>query len=142
MAASIENNELKTIGVKPALDQGSIRTYPRRFSDYTQVNAFNYANNTDVPVYTVPTGKTLYLVSFNASFDNEAGAARIGYTRILTGAAAIWWLLSFSSLTNTGSDNHGFSFSVPLEVPAGYVFAAFSGGADAVQYLSISGYLI
>lgn len=140
MAGAIEYNEAKHVGVKPAVDQDSIRIYSRIPEWGNEVVATGVANNSTVTVYTVAAGKTLYLTHANVDLTNNSGAVTFSATYISTGGGGVYFRLANAYLPAGNSKGKVLIFNPPMEVPATYYFVLASGVLNAPSYLSIHGF--
>lgn len=101
-----EQNQVKWVGTRPG-------------HNGVQVLERNTANNGTTVIYTVPAGKTLYLVNWTLAFfaGGVTGDARMC---IWDTTPAIWKFLAFMTVAVNDADNMELSTPFPVEVPAQY----------------------
>jgi len=121
-----EPNQVKWIGVRPA-HRG------------TQIIAYGSANNAIVILYTVTTGKTLFLSSWSCQISATAVPVACGfYLRDAGDVEATLFLylnmVSIGQLTETWQDCY------PIEIPADYDLVLKTGDPGAIIRGSFHGW--
>lgn len=106
-----------------------------------QIAAYYGVTDATTAVYTVPDGKTLFLVTALAAFDNWSAAARSGSAVLYTDAAAAVWFLAGWRFVANGNDQVPIHFNPPMEIPEKYYFTLISSGANSSSRLSLFGWL-
>lgn len=140
MAEPKEGNSLNHVGVKPAVDQDSIRTYPRLMDDLTQIYDYDTVENNTLTFYTVTAGKTLNLITCNILIYNTSGGAGTSWLRIHNDSGGTTSYLAYTVFTGDGNDHYEISYPIPLLVPAGYYFRAYSSVAGLFLRSAIHGF--
>jgi len=142
MAETIEHNEIRHVGVKPAVDQDSIRMYSKMPDFATEVTAIdNVALGTN-DWYTVPAGKTLYLTTFVLSASNTLGGITDGYSMIRTSAPADYFCFFSGVMPRTFILLQSYPFNPPLPIPENYYFRHYSNHGQLLIYGSLYGFLV
>lgn len=112
-----EPNQAKWRGVRPA-------------HNGTRVHFWGYCNNNSVTLYTVTTGKTLYLVSELIKVVWTTSAARLTYIVTDAADAMVWTFINDqvggNSFALTARDRE-----YPFEIPSGYKIKLTSSGVGA-----------
>ena len=142
MADAIEYNEVNHVGIKPAVDQDSIRVYPRRIALSTQIFNFNEADNATVVLYTVPTGKTAFINNVVYYAYNTSGGVGFCYFGVFNATPTLVSILGLTYFTGDGSEQQSTNFNVPFEIPANYTFKLISGAANVKVGATIYGYTL
>ncbi len=134
-----ESNEVRMLGILPS--QGADPIPVGKIPDGgTQVVAWSHTENATLVVYTVSTGKTLYLS--NATFISRNSAELYKYTRFFVTNAADEDQYYFYRIIQLADSiiSCPYSFLPPLEIPAGYKIKLFSGDSDLQCMAFIHGY--
>jgi hypothetical protein len=120
----------------------SLRTYSRRPASSTQVFSSLAANNSTGTIYTVPTGKTLYLCDISFLVYNTSGSPCFCYMALKDSGGGVKWNINYTHLTGDGSHNFGLSFPIPIEIPEAYYFVISSNVANAYTSGMLHGFLL
>ena len=105
----------------------------------TQVAKSATATNAIVIVYTVPSGKTLYLNSCSLNF--LASAATVFYLGVRdTADVDQYYIITLTGAVATADTGHSMTFPIPLEIPAGWDIFVRSTTASGTAYGFIHGF--
>lgn len=106
-----------------------------------QAFAYNVANNNTVTIYTVPSGKTLWLTSLFLSANQTVAAATSTIIRLYN--ATPTEIMRWAYLMSIIEASHQFwSFNPPLKLDAGFTLQITSPTANVFAHLSMTGYLL
>ena len=140
MAFTIENNEVNHVGVKPAVDQDSIRTYPKIMDGHTPIIKNGYYNNSNGNIHTVTAGKKLQLISLNiTAYNVGAGAGIIGVSLRDTVPTSLFFF-DYISMPVNSFHSSIYQPAIPMQIPAGYTIYGTSNLAGLILIASIYGY--
>jgi hypothetical protein len=140
--AEIEHNQINRVGILPSYDMDSIRQYPRRPYNSTQIVSGLSGSSVAVIVRTVAAGKTLYLCSAVISVYNGDAAFKYGNMFIRDDADTFWCYLITLYTPPSAAQNQGLYYVPPVEVPSGYDVCIQTNDNDCVICGSIKGYEI
>ncbi len=132
MAASLfaEHNKAAWAGVRPAVNG-------------TPIFLSGNANNSNLPLYTVPAGKTLLVFNNWFHLDIRAGVGLFGHFSVYTGGGLLVYSLDYvASGVGTGFPMGHQARFVPLEVPAAYTLNLVSPAANVTCYGGFEGLLV
>jgi hypothetical protein len=140
MADSIENNEVKHRGVKPAVGQDSIRVYNRIPDSLTQIQETGFALNGNSTIYTVPSLKTFYLLNVDYSISNYTEGAGLGYVYIYDSTPTVIYRVAYLKFISSGIFAGHPHYNQPLELSAGSYIYIYSDSLNLFVSCSVHGY--
>lgn len=121
-----EKNRMRWVGVRPG-------------HNGTQVLERRYATNARVTVYTVGAGKVAFITHIAlGSPSNVSGAVYCVIAN--TVPEDLWFPIIGYNITNMPSIHGEASYWPPIELPAGYIIAVFSGAAGLDVWCSVHGW--
>ena len=105
-----------------------------------KVCSYNYAENAWAVVYTVPSGKLLYLclaiLMVNAAANGE------GMLCVFDNTGIFQYCLAVTRKAAGDGDTYPISFPIPLEIPSGWEIRVYSSASSFYSYSFILGYLL
>lgn len=130
------------IGVFPGNAMDSLRVYPRIPDGGTQVvKAVSVRDSTNV-IYTVPADTLFFLSSASYSHRNVSGQSSNSFMFLYNGSSVAQYIFGdIDSLDDRPFIVH-YSFNPPIECPATWYVAIFSGRANMWVYGSVHGWTI
>ena len=135
-----EVNQFKWVGVRPILPYEAIPVFQSIPENAQRVWAYNWAEDTWVVVYTVPSGKSLYLCL--AILMASAAADGVGMLCVYNDAGTFQYCLAVTRKAAGDGDTYPISFPIPLEIPSGWEIRLYSNASSFHSYGFIFGYLL
>ncbi len=142
MVDDIEYNEVNHVGVKPAVDMDSIRTYSHIPDFASQVVTYQSANNNTTILWTVTAGKTLYMTTYTLQALNYSASNATGYLAIRNASDTIQYVIARQYLKADTDGNDSLNLSPPLEIATGWDVFMYSDTVNMQTQVWIHGFEI
>lgn len=142
MVDAIEYNEANIIGVRPAVNQDSIRVYNKIPDTATEFTLNTSVDNATSTIYTVPASTTLYLCNFHVHARNLTAAFVNCYLILYDSVGAVKYNLVVNVIQTNDAKSIISNFYTPLSCVAGDYFVGRSYAVNMTLFISLHGYLI
>jgi len=135
-----EVNQFKWVGVRPVTPYEGIPVFQYIPEGAEKVWAYKYAENEWKVIYTVPSGKKLYLCL--AILMVRAYADGHGFLCVYDNTGVLQYCLAVTSKSAIDGDTYPIPFPLPLEINEGWEIRLRSSTTSFYSYGFIFGYLL